>query len=79
MMRKKFETGFKARVALEVIKGEKTLGQISSEYGAHANQVRRWKQELLKGAAGIFRRKDGKPACGRQAGQWAGGKDRKSL
>ena len=66
MMRKKFEAGFKARVALEVIKGEKTLAQISSEYGAHANQVSKWKQELLKGAAEIFRRKNGKQDNGQE-------------
>jgi len=66
MMRKKFEAGFKARVALEVIKGEKTLAQISSEYGAHANQVSKWKQELLKEAAGIFRRKNRKQDNGQE-------------
>ena len=53
-MRKKFEEGFKARVAIEAIKFEKTLSQISSEYGVHSNLVSRWKQELLKGAAEIF-------------------------
>ncbi len=60
-MRKKFEAGFKARVALEAIKGEKTLSQISSEYEVHANQVSTWKKDLLKGVAGIFGRKNGKP------------------
>ena len=56
-MRKKFEEAFKARVAIEAIKCEKTLSQISSEYGVHSNLVSRWKQELLKGAAEVF----GKP------------------
>jgi len=54
MMRKKFESGFKAKVALEVFRGEKTLAQISSDYGVHPNQIYKWKQELLHGAAGIF-------------------------
>ena len=53
-MRKKFEETFKARVAIEAIKCEKTLSQISSEYGVHSNLVSRWKQELLKGAAEVF-------------------------
>ena len=53
-MRKKFEEGFKARVAIEAIKCDKTLSQISSEYGVHSNVVSRWKQQLLKGAAEIF-------------------------
>ena len=48
MMRKKFEACFKAKVAFEAFKGEKTLAQISSEYGVYANQVSKWKLELLK-------------------------------
>ena len=59
-MRKKFEAGFKARVALEAIKGEKTMAELSSEYGVHANMISRWKQELLEGASGIFNGKHGK-------------------
>lgn len=47
MMRKKFEAGFKARVALEAVKGEKTLAELSSQYGVHANMISRWKSELL--------------------------------
>ena len=47
MMRKKFEPAFKARVALEALKGEKTLAELSSQYGVHSNMITRWKQELL--------------------------------
>ncbi len=53
-MRKKFETGFKAKVALEAFRGEKTLSELSSEYGVHPNQIARWKKELIAGAAGVF-------------------------
>ena len=66
MTRKKFEPKFKARVALEALKGEKTLAQISSEYGVHANLVSRWKQELLKGMPEVFSRKNGKPVPGQK-------------
>ena len=59
MMRKKFEAGYKARVALEAVKGEKTLAELSSEYGVAVNMISRWKQELLAGAAEIFGRKTG--------------------
>jgi len=59
-MRKKFEAGYKAKVALEALKGEKTLAELSSEYGIHANLISRWKLELLQGAAEIFRGKHGK-------------------
>jgi len=34
-MRKRFEAGFKARVALEAFRGEKTLSELSAEYGVH--------------------------------------------
>ena len=64
MMRKKFEARFKARVALEAVKGEKTMAQISSEYGVHANMVSRWKQELLRGMPEVFSRKNGKQSPG---------------
>jgi transposase-like protein len=53
-MRKKIEASLKAKVALEAIKGEKTLAQISSQYGVHVNLIGRWKQELLKNCAEIF-------------------------
>ena len=66
MMRKKFEAGFKARVAMEAFKGEKTLAQISSEYGVHANQVSKWKHELLQGAPGIFGRKNSRQDNGQE-------------
>jgi len=61
MMRKKFEPGFKARVALEAVKGEKTLAQLSSEYGVAGNVISRWKQELIAGAAKIFAGNNGRP------------------
>jgi len=57
MMRKKFEAGFKAKVALEAIKGEKTLAELSSQYGVHANMITRWKQEALEKLPGIFDKK----------------------
>ena len=40
MKRKQYEAAFKARVALEAVKGEKTISQVASEYGVHPNQVR---------------------------------------
>ena len=54
MIRRKFDARFKAKVALEAIKGEKTLSQLSSDYGVHPNQISKWKKELLKGVSDIF-------------------------
>jgi len=56
-MRKKFEAGFKARVALEAVKGGKTLAELSAQYGVHSNMIVRWKQEMLAKLPGIFDKK----------------------
>ena len=64
-MRKKFTPAFKAKVALEAFKGEKTLTQISSEYGVHPNQVSQWKREMVSRSAELF----GKPVNGIAAAQ----------
>jgi transposase-like protein len=53
-MRKNHDSAFKAKVALEAIKGEKTMAQISSEYGVHVNQIRQWRQKLLEEMPGVF-------------------------
>jgi transposase len=52
--RRNHSPAFKARVALEAIKGEKTLAQIAAHYEVHVNQVTTWKTQLLEQAAGIF-------------------------
>jgi len=53
-MRRRHDAAFKARVSLEAIKGEKTIAQISSEYGVHPNQIRQWKKRLVEELPGIF-------------------------
>jgi transposase len=45
---------FKAKVALDAIRGEKTLAELSKVHDVHANQINDWKNQLLKGAAGVF-------------------------
>ena len=46
--RKNYDPKFKAKVAFEAAKEEKTIVQISSEYGVHPNQIGLWKKKLLK-------------------------------
>jgi len=46
-MRRQYEAAFKAKVALEAVKGEKTIAQIASEFKVHPNQIRKWRQHLL--------------------------------
>lgn len=53
-MRKKFEPAYKAKVALESLRGEKTMAQLSSEYEVHVNQIGQWRQELIKRSADLF-------------------------
>jgi len=53
-MRKSFEAGFKAKVALEAVKGEKTIAELSSKYGVHPNIIGKWRKELLERLPEIF-------------------------
>jgi len=53
-MRRNHDGAFKARVALEAVKGEKTMAQLSSEYGVHPNQIRQWWQRLLDELPDVF-------------------------
>lgn len=52
--RKRYSAAFKAKVALEAARGEKTLSQIASEFGVHGNQVATWRRQLLDRAAELF-------------------------
>jgi transposase-like protein len=53
-MRRGFDAAFKARVALEALRGEKTMAQLSSEFGVHVNQIRQWRQKLLDELPSLF-------------------------
>jgi transposase len=52
--RRNHSPAFKAKVALEAVKGEKTVAQLAAHYDVHANQITSWKAQLLENAAGIF-------------------------
>lgn len=44
---RKFDSNFKARVALEAIKGQKTVPELISTYGVHSTQIANWKKQAL--------------------------------
>jgi len=53
-IRKTHDSAFKAKVALEAIKGEKTLTQLSSKFGVHSNQIGQWRKQVLKALPDVF-------------------------
>jgi putative transposase len=53
-MRKRYDAATKAKIALEAVKGEKTLAELSSTFGVHPNQICRWKRQLLDSLPDIF-------------------------
>ncbi len=46
--------GFKAKVALAAIKGDKTLAELSEQFDLHQNQIQEWKKQLLEQAESVF-------------------------
>jgi len=52
--RKRYCSEFKAKVALEAIKDQKTLTELSNQFQLHPNQITRWKKQLLDEAQNIF-------------------------
>jgi transposase-like protein len=52
--RRNHSSEFKARIALEAIKGLKTVQQIAAENDLHPVQVTQWKGQMLEAAAGVF-------------------------
>ena len=52
--RRNHSAAFKARVALEAIRGEKTVAEIAAHHEVHATQVTAWKTQALENMVGIF-------------------------
>jgi putative transposase len=52
--RKQYSAEFKARVALEALKGLKTINELASTYGVHPTQIAHWKHRLQKEMPDIF-------------------------
>jgi transposase-like protein len=61
--RKQHAPEFKARVALEALKGEETAAELASRFGVHPTMIHQWKRALLEGASGVFERGSSKKAA----------------
>ena len=62
--RRNHTPGFKAKVALAAVKGDRTLTQLAEQFDVHPNQITAWKAQLEGGAADVFG-----PGGGHAAGQ----------
>lgn len=55
MARRKSYTGqFKGKVALEALKGDKTVSELASQYEVHPNQITTWKGQLVSRVPELF-------------------------
>jgi len=54
MAKRKFTSEFKAKVALEAIKGLRTVNELAQEFEVHPNQIGIWKKQLLGSASDVF-------------------------
>jgi putative transposase len=64
--RRRFSAKFKSKVALEALKGQRTLSELSQEYGVHSNQIVQWKKKLQDELPDIFSRKRDKDSKSRE-------------
>ena len=52
--RKQYTGAFKAKIAVEAIKGQRTIQELATAHGVHPNQITAWKKQLLASAEDIF-------------------------
>ncbi len=52
--RKTYPAEFKSKIAVEAIRGFKTINELAAEYGVHPHQISVWKAQLIQAAPGVF-------------------------
>ena len=52
--RKQYSPDFKAKVAMEALKGQETIAELAIRFEVHPTQITKWKRELVAGAGNIF-------------------------
>jgi putative transposase len=65
--RRNHSAEFKARVALEAVKGIKSMSELASEFEVHPNQITKWKKQVLAELPGIFNDRRKREADGEEA------------
>ena len=55
--RKRYSAKFKSKVALETLKEQQTLSELSNKYQIHPNQISQWKKQLVDEAQNLFSNK----------------------
>jgi transposase-like protein len=68
-MRKTYDKAFKAKIALDALRGGKTLQEIAIASGVHPNLVRQWKAPLLENAVSIFEKPGKETSAEAEAGR----------
>jgi transposase-like protein len=74
--RKQYPAEFKAKMVKEMLKEEKTVGQLAAEYGVHTNMLYRWRDQALAGLPGLFNDQAGQELAEKEA-EWQ--KEREAL
>lgn len=64
--KKSYTSEFKARVALDCIRGDLTINEISTKYGIHSSQINRWKQQAMESIKSGFAGKQERSAKSEQ-------------
>ena len=52
--RKRYSAEFKAKVALDAIRGEQTIAQLAGKHGVHQTMINAWKKQAIEGMSGVF-------------------------
>ena len=67
--RKQYSPAFKAKVALDAVRGEKTVSELASGYSLHPTVINTWKRQRLEGASDLFESSRKPPAAASQQAQ----------
>ena len=65
--RRRFTAEFKAKVALEAIRGERTISELATKHQLHPNQITQWKRQAIENLAKAFDDKGADAQVGREA------------